>query len=100
MKRWDEKILTAACGLVLALVGTVWAVSWGSANSKINDANTSIQELQRVFPSQAERIKCLEANQEENKRRLERIERKLDVVGDQVNSMDSKVEVLLRRTDR
>ena len=85
MRNWDEKILVGACALLVALVGTVWALSFGTLNGRCTDTETDINVIQESIKTHGERIKFLEATQEENKRRLERIENKLDTVIIHVN---------------
>ena len=80
MRNWDEKILIGACTLLVALVGTVWAISFGAVNGRCENAETDIHSMREGIKAHGERIKFLEAMQEENKRRLERIENKLDTV--------------------
>lgn len=93
MNRWADRVMVAACGLVLALVGTVWAVTWGATKADVQDNTEEIRAIQQCIKYHGERIMFMEASQEENKRRLERMEKKQDVI-------DEKVNLILLRVDK
>jgi outer membrane murein-binding lipoprotein Lpp len=87
-----EKITVGACALVIALVGVVWAVTWGNVGSQVDDATAELKALKHDANAVVERVKAVEINREEIFRRLDRIEKKLEAVDDKLGTIIRKVE--------
>jgi len=73
LRRWMDKILLGAMGMVMALVGVVW----GTMQYQVN----RVDQTQRDF---GERVKALEVKIEDVDNRLDRMETKLDKILEKV----------------
>lgn len=80
MRRWTDKALVGATGLVVALTATVWAITSGTVSK--------VDETQR---GHGERIKFIEAQQGETQRRLEKIDQKQDKLDEKMDRILDKV---------
>jgi len=92
-RRVMDKVLAAACGLVIVLVPAVWALTWKGTEEKCDDNTAEIRVIQRAEQIRGERVTSLEAGQKETERRLQRIETKQDTI-------DANVKEILRRMPR
>jgi hypothetical protein len=78
-KRMMDRVLVGACGLVLILVGTVWAITWGTTRAQVNGIDGKTQD-------HAERIKVLETHYADTKDDLNEIKKSQSKILDAIRS--------------
>lgn len=104
VRRWGDKVLVSACGLVVVLVGVVWGVTWNvtagdvqrveAAGHKAREGNKAEIEKVRVIQGyQGERIRALEESRDAIDDRLDRIDRRQ-------GEMNTKLDDILKEIRR
>ena len=66
-RRFSDKIMYTACGLVLALVGTVWGVTWLATKDDVSDLKKKSQEHAERITSTETEMKSLRSDVQEVK---------------------------------
>ena len=113
-RRVSDKIMAAACGLVLVLVTTVWAITWGSTRADVLDVKEDVQkryddqrkadeaqwqiirELNTSYQLGDRRVTTLEAQQSENSRVFVRFETRQTETDRKIDKLADKVDLVLR----
>ena len=113
-RRVSDKVMAGACGLVLVLVGTVWAITWGSTRASVVETK---EDVQKRAESQAKadeaqwqiirglndanqltdrRVTTLEAQQSENSRVFIRFETRQTETDRKIDKLSDKIDIILR----
>lgn len=95
-RRFSDRVLATACGLVLALVAAVWAITW---DRTATDIAVTQGEVHRVGVSQHEidrRVTTLEAQQQENARVFQRIEHRQQATEAKIDKLGEKLDQIIR----
>ncbi len=107
LRRITDKVLAAACALVLLLVGTVWAITWGTTLGEVRDVREDVLKRDEAqwliirnldgYQKETERkVTTLEAQQGENSRVFIRIEQRQGETDRKVDKLNDKLDLILR----
>jgi len=94
-KRFTDRILLSACGLVMALVGLVWALTWRGSESKIDKSIQRIDTSEETLKRHSERIIKLEVMQDQAERHLQSIDTKQSVIEGKIDSQQGSLNQVL-----
>lgn len=72
LRRWADHVLIAACGLVLLLTGTVWAVTWRATEAKLEGLPERVTRLEEQTRQVAETLRDIRADVKEIKTEVKR----------------------------
>ena len=107
IRRTMDKVLGAACLLVITLVGVVWAITWGSTRGEVRDVREDvlkrdeaqwliIRNLDGYQKETDRKVTTLEAQQGENSRVFIRIEQRQGETDRKVDKLSDKLDLILR----
>jgi Tfp pilus assembly protein PilO len=94
-KRFTDRVLLSACGLVMALVGLVWALTWRGSEAKIQEATQRLNASDATQKQHAERIIKLEVLQDQAERHLQSIDTKQSVIEGKIDSTQGSLNQVL-----
>ncbi len=118
IRRIQDRLLTAACGLVLVLVPVIWGITWGSTRAEVRDVRDDVQKrtdtqskadeaqwqiiraLNDAQQSVDRRVTTLEAKQSEAVRVYERIEKRQDETDKKIDKLNDKIDQVLREVKK
>ena len=90
-RRFSDKLLYSAVGIVLILTGVVWGLTWLSTDNKVLDLRVRNAAMETIQQKHAERLIRLEISQE----RLQGIENKQSVLEGQVQGVQQTLNQVL-----
>ena len=90
-RRFSDKLLYSAVGIVLILTGVVWGLTWLSTDNKVLDLRVRNAAIETIQQKHAERLIRLEISQE----RLQGIENKQSVLEGQVQGVQQTLNQVL-----
>src|ERR1041384_2306720 len=94
-KRFTDRILLSACGLVMALVGLVWALTWKGSEAKIEKTTQRIDTSEETLRRHSERIIKLAVVQDQAERHLQSIDTKQSVIEGKIDSQQGSLNQVL-----
>ena len=90
-RRFSDKLLYSAAGIVLILTGVVWGLTWLSTDNKVLDLRVRNAAIEAIQQKHTERLIRLEISQE----RLQGIENKQSVLEGQVQGVQQTLNQVL-----
>lgn len=114
VRRIQDRLLTGLVGLVLVLIPVIWAITWGSTRGQVLDVKADVE---RRTDSQAKadeaqwqiirglnegvqvidrRVTTLEAQQSENARVFQRVERTQAETDRKIDKLSEKLDQVLK----
>ena len=90
-RRFSDKLLYSAVGIVLILTGVVWGLTWLSTDNKVLDLRVRNAAIEAIQQKHTERLIRLEISQE----RLQGIENKQSVLEGQVQGVQQTLNQVL-----
>jgi uncharacterized coiled-coil protein SlyX len=114
VRRLQDKALTWLFGAVVLLIPVIWGITWGSTRGEVRDVREDVQkrteaqakadeaqwqiirghnETQQVI---VQRVTTLEAQQSENARVFQRVERTQAETDKKIDKLSDKLDQLLR----
>lgn len=114
VRRMQDRLLTWLVGLVVVLIPVIWGITWGSTRGQVVDVKS---EMEKRTDTQAKadeaqwqiirglndgqqvidrRVTTLEAQQSENARVFQRVERTQAETDKKIDKLSDKLDQLLR----
>lgn len=95
-RRFSDKVMVTACGLVLSLVASVWAITWNRTASDLEATQQHVRHLDVTQQGIDRRVTTLEAQQQENSRVFQRIETRQQATEAKIDKLGDKLDQILR----
>jgi uncharacterized coiled-coil protein SlyX len=114
VRRMQDKLLTWLLGLVMVLIPVIWGITWGSTRSELGEVRADVQKRadgqQKADEAQWQiirglndgqqvidrRVTTLEAQQSENARVFQRVEKTQAETDKKIDKLNDKIDQVLR----
>jgi uncharacterized coiled-coil protein SlyX len=114
VRRLQDKLLTWLLGLVMVLIPVIWGITWGSTRAEVGEVRSDVQKRadgqQKADEAQWQiirglndgqqvidrRVTTLEAQQSENARVFQRVEKTQAETDKKIDKLNDKIDQVLR----
>ena len=94
-RRFSDKLLYSAVGIVLILTGVVWSLTWLTTDRKVGDLTTRASAVETIQQKHAEQLIRLQVTQEHSTQHLQSINNKQSVLEGQVQGVQQSLNQVL-----